>query len=108
VLGDVSRIEEGYFQECVGVDKVIRISRPYKLVSREFQPGQKVVMVGSAAVGGGKPVIMAGPCSVESESQLMTMRPMWPIWASPFTRGAYKPRTSPYSFQGMDAKAGYT
>jgi 3-deoxy-7-phosphoheptulonate synthase len=102
VLGDLSGVEESYFAELDGVDKVIRISKPYKLVSREYSAKSKVVRVGDVAIGGPELVIMAGPCSLESEEQVMAIAEYVHDLGIPVMRGgAYKPRTSPYSFQGM-------
>jgi 3-deoxy-7-phosphoheptulonate synthase len=102
VLGDTSAVEEGYFLELSGVDKVIRISRPYKLVSREFSSASKVISVGGTQIGGAAPVMMAGPCALENEEQVETIARYVAGLNIPFMRGgAYKPRTSPYAFQGM-------
>jgi len=102
VLGDATGIEESRFLELDGVDKVIRISRPYKLVSREFSPASKIIDIGGVKVGGGDVVIMAGPCALENEKQIMTIAQYVHALGIPVMRGgAYKPRTSPYSFQGM-------
>jgi 3-deoxy-7-phosphoheptulonate synthase len=102
VLGDTSGIEESCFLELDGVDKVIRISRPYKLVSREFSPASRIVYAGQCAIGGNDIVIMAGPCALENEQQVMTIAEYIHAMGIPIMRGgAYKPRTSPYSFQGM-------
>jgi 3-deoxy-7-phosphoheptulonate synthase len=109
VLGDLSSVEESYFAECEGVDKVIRISKPYKLVSREYardakvmKKGTRVVNVGEVEIGGRELAIMAGPCSLESEEQVMSIARYVSELGVPILRGgAYKPRTSPYSFQGM-------
>jgi 3-deoxy-7-phosphoheptulonate synthase len=102
VLGDATGIEESRFLELDGVDKVIRISRPYKLVSREFSPASKIIDIGGVEVGGGDVVIMAGPCALENEKQIMTIAQYVHALGIPVMRGgAYKPRTSPYSFQGM-------
>jgi 3-deoxy-7-phosphoheptulonate synthase len=109
VLGDLSGVEESYFAELDGVDKVIRISKPYKLVSREYargaQPldkGTKIIRVGEAEIGGTDLVIMAGPCSLESEEQICAIAEyVLKSGIKVMRGGAYKPRTSPYSFQGM-------
>jgi 3-deoxy-7-phosphoheptulonate synthase len=102
VLGDATGIEESRFLELDGVDKVIRISRPYKLVSREFSPASKIIDIAGVEVGGGDVVIMAGPCALENEKQIMTIAQYVHALGIPVMRGgAYKPRTSPYSFQGM-------
>jgi 3-deoxy-7-phosphoheptulonate synthase len=102
ILGDTSQIEEGRFLEMSGVDKVIRISRPYKLVSREFSGVSKVIDVGGVKIGGKDLVIMAGPCALENEQQVETIARYIAECKIPIMRGgAYKPRTSPYAFQGM-------
>ncbi|MBD3419225.1 MAG: 3-deoxy-7-phosphoheptulonate synthase [Chitinivibrionales bacterium] len=102
VLGDLSSVEESYFAEVSGVDKVVRISKSYKMVSREFSPRTHVVKIGESAIGEEEPVIMAGPCSIESREQLESISKYVHELTIPILRGgAYKPRTSPYSFQGM-------
>jgi len=102
ILGDTSQIEEGRFFELNGVDKVIRISRPYKLVSREFSSASKIIDVGGVRIGGKELVIMAGPCALENEEQVETIARYIKACNIPIMRGgAYKPRTSPYAFQGM-------
>jgi 3-deoxy-7-phosphoheptulonate synthase len=105
VLGDLSSVEESYFAELDGVDKVVRISKPYKLVSREFSKEIKTVKVDGVEIGGKDLVIMAGPCSIESEEQLLTIAGyVSKLGIRVLRGGAYKPRTSPYSFQGMGLK----
>ncbi|MBI2871736.1 MAG: 3-deoxy-7-phosphoheptulonate synthase [Chloroflexi bacterium] len=86
-----------------GVLEVVRISRPYKLSSREFQPEDTVVRVGNVAIGGDKDfAVMAGPCSVESREQVLaTARAVKAAGAAVLRGGAFKPRTSPYSFRGL-------
>ncbi|GAC1536136.1 MAG: 3-deoxy-7-phosphoheptulonate synthase [Herpetosiphon sp.] len=85
-----------------GVDRTVRISRPYKLASREFHPQQTIVQVGSVAIGGDEVVVIAGPCSVESEEQIVQIaRAVQAAGASMLRGGAYKPRTSPYAFRGL-------
>jgi 3-deoxy-7-phosphoheptulonate synthase len=102
ILGDTSQIEEGQFLEMSGVDKVIRISRPYKLVSREFSGASKIIDVGGVKIGGKDLVIMAGPCALENEPQVEAIARYIAECKIPIMRGgAYKPRTSPYAFQGM-------
>jgi 3-deoxy-7-phosphoheptulonate synthase len=102
VLGDLSGVEESYFAELDGVDKVVRISKPYKMVSREFSAATRLIRVGDVSVGADELVCMAGPCSLESESQIMTIAGYVAGMGIKIMRGgAYKPRTSPYSFQGM-------
>jgi 3-deoxy-7-phosphoheptulonate synthase len=85
-----------------GVDRVMPISRPYKMTSREFKPENTVFSLDGVEVGGDAVVIMAGPCSVESRSQLIeTAIAIKEAGAQVLRGGAYKPRTSPYSFQGL-------
>lgn len=85
-----------------GVDKVLPILRPYKLVSREFRRSDTVITVGNTSVGGGHVALIAGPCSVESREQLMEAAAAVKRAGGTMLRGgAFKPRTSPYSFQGL-------
>ena len=85
-----------------GVSEVIIITKPYKLASREFRPEGTTVRVGDACIGGPDPVIMAGPCSVEDEEQMVsTAKAVKAAGATVLRGGAFKPRTSPYSFRGM-------
>lgn len=89
-----------------GVDEVVRISKPYKLSSREVKPADTVVNVNGVPIGNGSVVIIAGPCSVESEEQILTVaRAVKAAGAHMLRGGAFKPRTSPYAFQGL-AEAG--
>ena len=89
-----------------GVGKVIRISAPYKIASREFRAERTVVTLGEdIAIGGNRVVVMAGPCSVESEEQIESVAAIVAEAGSKVLRGgAFKPRTSPYSFQGLGEK----
>ena len=85
-----------------GIDKTVRITEKYKLVSRDFHPQDTVIDVGGFKIGGERLAIMAGPCSVESEEQLMEAAEAVKAGGAQFLRGgAYKPRTSPYDFQGL-------
>ncbi|HEY3059035.1 MAG TPA: 3-deoxy-7-phosphoheptulonate synthase [Chloroflexota bacterium] len=85
-----------------GVDRVTRITRPYKLASRDFKPGNTVVEAGGTPVGGREFVVMAGPCSVESREQLLRTADSVAASGASFLRGgAFKPRSSPYAFQGL-------
>lgn len=86
-----------------GVEKIVPILKPYKLASRESREGNTVVQVGDVEIGGSDFVVIAGPCSVESEEQLMESAYVVKKGGARLLRGgAYKPRTSPYSFQGME------
>ena len=86
-----------------GVDSTVRISAPYKLCSREFKPADTIVEVRGVKVGEGTVTVIAGPCAIESEEQLMsTARAVKERGASMLRGGAFKPRTSPYSFRGLE------
>jgi 3-deoxy-7-phosphoheptulonate synthase len=90
-------------QQMEGVESVIPILRPYKLASRDFRPEDTVVDVDGVKIGGPEIVVIAGPCSVESERQLLaTARAVKAAGAKLLRGGAYKPRTSPYAFQGLE------
>jgi len=102
VIGDREIIYTLDLEGLPGVERVVRVLKPYKLVSRDFQSEDTVVRVGSASVGGGAFGVIAGPCSVESEEQMLeTARAVKAAGATMLRGGAFKPRTSPYSFQGM-------
>jgi 3-deoxy-7-phosphoheptulonate synthase len=102
ITGNLGTLERGLFESMPGVIEVIRVSHPFKLVSREFQPDTTVVQVGAVQIGGPDLVVMAGPCSVESyEQTLRIARRVKAAGAHILRGGAYKPRTSPYSFQGL-------
>ena len=86
-----------------GVEKAMRISAPYKFVSKEFKQERTRIKVGRAEIGGDRFIVMAGPCSVESEKQIMeTAEAVAAAGATILRGGAFKPRTSPYDFQGME------
>lgn len=86
-----------------GVEKAMSILKPYKLASRESKEGNTVIRIGDVEIGGPEFVVMAGPCSIESEEQLMESARIVKKGGSDILRGgAFKPRTSPYSFQGME------
>ena len=103
VVGDGRPIEPGAFIRLPGVASVIPISKPYKLASREFFPENTLIPIGeNHVVGDGEPTIIAGPCAVESREQLFeTAYAVKEAGAHALRGGAFKPRTSPYSFQGM-------
>lgn len=103
VLGsNTGRVATDIFAVLPGVASVTRIMRPYKLASREFRPDNTVVRVGGVAIGGPNPVVMAGPCSVESLEQMAsTAAAVKAAGAVVLRGGAYKPRSSPFSFQGL-------
>lgn len=102
VLYNDGVVDASIFNSMPGVKEVVRITRPYKLVSREFKPDNTIVKVGGMEIGGGDLTIMAGPCSVESEEQALAIgHAVKKFGAHLFRGGAFKPRTSPYSFQGL-------
>jgi len=101
-IGDRERIALIPFEALPGVDSVVPIMKPYKLVSREFRQEFSLVKVGPTEFGGESFVVIAGPCAVESEEQMVaTARAARAAGAGMLRGGAFKPRTSPYSFQGM-------
>jgi 3-deoxy-7-phosphoheptulonate synthase len=102
VLFNKGALEEAWFQDLPGVKQTIAVTRPYKLVSRETKPESTVVEVGGVKIGGERMAIMAGPCAVESEIQAMTIAEhVKKAGGDIFRGGAFKPRTSPYAFQGL-------
>jgi 3-deoxy-7-phosphoheptulonate synthase len=101
-IGDREVISQIPLEALPGVEQVIPIMKPFKLVSREFHPENTVVEVGGAKIGSDQFVVIAGPCAVESEGQLMdAARAAAEAGAHILRGGAFKPRTSPYSFQGL-------
>jgi len=106
VIGDVRRVDRDQIALMDGVESTGRILRPYKLGGRDFHPMNTLVKVNDVVVGGDKVVVMAGPCAVESREQLIETA--WAVknaGASMLRGGAYKPRSSPYSFQGLGEEA---
>jgi 3-deoxy-7-phosphoheptulonate synthase len=102
VLRNKGAVDASNFIGMAGVKEVIPVTRPYKLVSRESQPEDTVVRLGDVAIGNGHQVIIAGPCAIESEHQALTIaEKVKASGARMFRGGAFKPRTSPYSFQGL-------
>ena len=105
LVGDTSRLDMDMLSALDIVDNVKRVQEPYKMANRKFHPEDTVVRVGDTAIGGGSLTIMAGPCSVESEEQILTVaRAVKASGATLLRGGAFKPRTSPYSFQGKGAE----
>lgn len=102
VLFNKGAIDPAFFHELPGVKDAIPVTRPFKLVSRETRPNATVISIGSVHIGDHYRVIMAGPCAVESEIQAMTIAEhVKRSGADMFRGGAFKPRTSPYAFQGL-------
>lgn len=101
-LGDLRQVEPGDFQALAGVERVVRIVHPFKLASLDFHPEPTVVRAGNAAFGGGDVTVIAGPCAVEDRETFLTVaRAVKAAGANMLRGGAYKPRTSPYTFQGL-------
>ena len=102
VVGNVAAIDPREFELLDGVQEVVRVSEPFKLASRTFKRETTVVELSSCKVGGRDVVVMAGPCTIENERQLFeTARSVARAGAKVLRGGAYKPRTSPYAFQGL-------
>ncbi|MFP3899117.1 MAG: 3-deoxy-7-phosphoheptulonate synthase [Dehalococcoidia bacterium] len=102
VLGQAFPGLRDALESLPGVEQVIPVSKPYKLASREFHPQNTIVDLDGVAVGGDEIVVMAGPCAVESEEQLLaTAQAVKAAGATVLRGGAYKPRTSPYEFRGL-------
>ncbi len=104
LVGDTSKIDAELIESLDIVDAVKRISEPFKSANRKFHPEDSVITVGNTSVGGDIFAIMAGPCSVESEEQVMAIaKAVKAAGATMLRGGAFKPRTSPYDFQGLKA-----
>lgn len=102
ILGNTGYVDADAILHMPGVKEVIHVTKPYKLVSREWKPENTVVHIGDVKIGGKNFVVMAGPCSVESEEQLMkTAAAVKKAGADILRGGAFKPRTTPYAFQGL-------
>jgi len=103
VLGNKGYVDDTTIRDLPGVSQVIHVSKPYKLVSRDFHPKNTIVKIGGVEIGEGKrPVVVAGPCAVESEAQILkTARAVKKAGADMLRGGAFKPRTGPHTFQGL-------
>jgi 3-deoxy-7-phosphoheptulonate synthase len=103
VLGNKGYVDDATVRDLPGVQEVIHVSKPYKLVSRDFHPKNTIVKVAGLEIGAGRrPVVMAGPCAVESEDQIVkTARAVKAAGADMLRGGAFKPRTGPHTFQGL-------
>jgi 3-deoxy-7-phosphoheptulonate synthase len=102
ITGNRGSVESAAFENLPGVAEVIPVTAPYKLVSREAKREDTVVLIGGVPVGGQRVAVVAGPCAVESERQAITIaRAVKDAGATLYRGGAFKPRTSPYSFQGL-------
>lgn len=102
LIGDTTKIDESKIGANEYVEKILKVQQPYKLANRLFHPDNTVIDVKGEKIGGNKIAIMAGPCSVESEEQIVEIARLVKKSGAGFLRGgAFKPRTSPYSFQGL-------
>jgi len=102
IVGNKGPVEDAQLLAMAGVKETIPVTKPYKLVSKETQPEATVISIGDVHIGAGEPVIMAGPCAIESEEQALTTAiQVKEYGAMVYRGGAFKPRTSPYSFQGL-------
>mgnify|MGYP002512797263 FL=1 len=103
VVGDKTKLHGSNIEISEGVDKIVNVTESYKLVNKKFHPEDSVITVGNTSVGPGNVTVMAGPCAIESSKQLMDTALAVKKAGATFLRGgAYKPRTSPYSFQGLE------
>lgn len=102
LVGDTSKFDLESIGANEYVEKIMRVQQPYKLASRIFHPADTVIEIGDCQIGGGHKAVIAGPCSVESEEQMIYTATLVKQYGAAMLRGgAYKPRTSPYSFQGL-------
>ncbi len=102
LIGDTSRVDMELLKSLEIVDTVKRVSEPYKQANRKFHPKDSIIQAGNAKIGGGYFTMIAGPCSVESEEQIIAVASAVKESGADILRGgAFKPRTSPYAFQGM-------
>src|SRR5262245_22681323 len=102
ITGNQGAVSADHFLSLAGVAECVPVSRPYKLVSKEVKPEPTIVSIRGSQIGNGELQLIAGPCSVESRDQVLkTAQAVANSGAKFFRGGAYKPRTSPYAFQGM-------
>lgn len=102
ITGNPGTIDPTHFETLPGVAEAIRVSKPFKLITRDFRPEKTIVRVGDATIGGDELAIIAGPCAIESRAQAFAVAEVVRRSGARFFRGgAFKPRTSPYAFQGL-------
>ena len=102
VTGNKGAVDPAHFENLPGVADAIRVTQPYKLISRDLRPEKSIVKVGNSFIGGGELAMIAGPCALESREQVFEVAEVVADSGAKFFRGgAFKPRTSPYAFQGM-------
>ena len=105
LIGNTSKVDMEMLQSLDIVDSVTRVSDPFKAVNRKFHPDDSTIVAGPASIGGGHFGLIAGPCSVETEEQIIYVAQQVKAAGANFLRGgAFKPRTSPYDFQGLGAE----
>ena len=105
LIGDTSKLDVELIQSLAFVDSVKKIQEPFKLANRKFHPDPTIVDCSGVKIGGGNFAIIAGPCSVESEEQILSVaKAVKECGADMLRGGAFKPRTSPYSFQGLKSE----
>ncbi len=101
ITGNQGSVDPTHFENMTGVAEAIRVTKPYKLISKDLRPEKSVIKVGNAEIGGGELAIIAGPCAIESFDQVFSVAEAVAASGAKFFRGgAFKPRTSPYAFQG--------
>jgi len=106
ITGNQGAVEATRFENMAGVAEVIRVTKPYKLITLDLRPEKTIVRVGDAAIGGDELALIAGPCAVENRKQTFAIAETVKTSGARFFRGgAFKPRTSPYSFQGLGEQA---
>ena len=102
ITGNQGAVDPSHFENLAGVAEAIRVSKPYKLITLDLRPDKTIVRVGDATIGGDELAIIAGPCAIESRTQAFAIAEAVRRSGARFFRGgAYKPRTSPYAFQGL-------
>lgn len=103
VVGDKTRLMQSNLELIPGVDKILSVTESYKLANKKFHPQDSTIMVGDTPIGPGHLTVMAGPCAIENEEMMMeSAKAVKKAGASFLRGGAYKPRTSPYAFQGLE------
>src|SRR6266567_6273725 len=106
ITGNQGVIESRRFEDLPGVAEVIRVTKPYKLITLDLRPEKTIVQIDDATIGGSEFAIIAGPCAIESREQAFAVAEAVKLSGARFFRGCvWKPRTSPYTFQGLGEKA---
>lgn len=106
ITGNQTSVDPAHFEHLPGVLEAVSVTKPYKLVTLDLCPEKTIVRIGDATIGGDELAIIAGPCAIESREQAFTIaNAVWRSGARFFRGGAFKPRTSPYAFQGLGEEA---